>query len=251
MTTDLGIIGSAGIMIVAAALMMLLARRLRIPGIVTYIVTGLLLGPVGLNLLSIQLTTDGHGAETAIAVIAELGIVLLLFLVGLELSLDKIRAVGKVAVSAGIGQVIFTAVIGFGVALLLGFNTMESIFLATALTFSSTVVVVKLLDQKKHLNLLYGRIAVGIFLVQDLIVIIVLTFLAGLGDPESANALTIRGLGRAFLGMGSCWPLPSSPPATCWSGPWPGRPVPARPPHLESGLVLRLCRRLRNAVAFA
>jgi Kef-type K+ transport system membrane component KefB len=202
MTTDLGIIGSAGIMIVAAALMMLLARRLRIPGIVTYIVTGLLLGPVGLNLLSIQLTTDGHGAETAIAVIAELGIVLLLFLVGLELSLDKIRAVGKVAVSAGVGQVIFTAVIGFGVALLLGFNTMESIFLATALTFSSTVVVVKLLDQKKHLNLLYGRIAVGIFLVQDLIVIIVLTFLAGLGDPESANALTIAaGLGRAFLGM--------------------------------------------------
>ena len=202
MITDLGIVGSAGVMIIAATLMMLLARRLRIPGIVTYIVTGLLLGPIGLNLLSLQLSHDGHGAESAIAVIAELGIVLLLFLVGLELSLDKIRAVGKVAVAAGVGQVVFTAVIGFGIALLLGFSTMEAIFLATALTFSSTVVVVKLLDQKKHLNLLYGRIAVGIFLVQDLIVIIVLTFLAGLGDPESSNALTIAGsLGRAFVGM--------------------------------------------------
>lgn len=202
MVTGLSIIGNAGIMIVSAAALMLLARRLRIPGIVTYIVTGLLLGPIGLNLLSLQFSHDGHGAESAIAVIAELGIVLLLFLVGLELSLDKIRAVGKVAVAAGVGQVIFTAVIGFGVALLLGFNTMEAIFLATALTFSSTVVVVKLLDQKKHLNLLYGRIAVGIFLVQDLIVIIVLTFLAGLGDPESANGLTMAvGLGRAFVGM--------------------------------------------------
>jgi Kef-type K+ transport system membrane component KefB len=201
MITDLGIVGSAGIMIVVAAMMMLITRRLRIPGIVTYIVAGLLLGPVGFDLLALQPAHEGDG-YVAIAVIAELGIVLLLFLVGLELSLDKIRAVGKVAVSAGMGQVVFTAVIGFGLALLLGFSVMEAVFLATALTFSSTVVVVKLLDQKKHLDLLYGRIAVGIFLVQDLIVIIVLTFLAGLGDPASTNALALAAnLGRAFLGM--------------------------------------------------
>lgn len=202
MVTGLSIIGNVGIMIVLATTLMLFARKIRVPDIVTFIVAGLLLGPDGFNLLSVQFNHHGNGAESAIAVIAELGIVLLLFLVGLELSLDKIRAVGKVAVAAGVGQVVFTAVIGFGVALLLGFNTMEAIFLATALTFSSTVVVVKLLDQKKHLNLLYGRIAVGIFLVQDLIVIVVLTFLAGLGSPESSNALTIAGsLGRAFLGM--------------------------------------------------
>lgn len=181
--------------------MMLLARCLRIPGIVTYIITGLLLGPVGLNLLA---PVAGHGnSYSGVAVIAEMGIVLLLFLVGLELSLDKIRAVGKVAVAAGIGQVIFTAAIGFVLTLLLGFNTMEAVFLATALTFSSTVVVVKLLDQKKHLHKLYGRIAVGIFLVQDLVVVVVLTFLTGLGDPQSATFSSLAGgIGRSFLGMG-------------------------------------------------
>jgi Kef-type K+ transport system membrane component KefB len=203
---DLGIVGSIGIMIVAATLVILLARRANVPTIVLYILTGLLLGPIGLNLLAVDFAHngahDGHG-ETAVAVVAEIGIVLLLFLVGLELSLDKIKAVGKVAVAAGLGQVVFTAAIGFGLALLLGFDTMAAIFLATALTFSSTVVVVKLLDQKGHLHKLYGRIAVGIFLVQDLVVVVVLTFLAGLGDTESLEVATvIRNLGLAFLGMG-------------------------------------------------
>jgi Kef-type K+ transport system membrane component KefB len=202
MNESLSIISSVGLMIVAAAVMMFISRRLRIPSIVAYILTGLLIGPIGFNLLTLS-TPHDTGQYTGVSVAAELGIVLLLFLVGLELSLDNIRAVGKVAVAAGIGQVIFTAIIGFGLALLLGFNTMEAVFLATALTFSSTVVVVKLLDQKKQLHMLYGRIAVGIFLVQDLVVIIVLTFLTGLGDPQSANLSSIAlGIGRSFLGMG-------------------------------------------------
>ena len=200
-SNELGVVGNLGVMIIAAAAMMFVSRRLRIPSIVAYILTGLLLGPIGLDLLSLP---GGHdaGPYDAVAVVSESGIVLLLFLVGLELSLENIRSVGKVAVSAGIGQVVFTAVVGFGLALLLGFTTMEAIFLATALTFSSTVVVVKLLDQKKHLHMLYGRIAVGIFLVQDLVVIIVLTFLTGLGDPSSASLASIAwGIGRSFLGV--------------------------------------------------
>ena len=201
--SELGLVGSIGVMIIAAAVMVLASRPLRIPSIVAYILAGLLLGPIGFDLLS---SSGGYeaGQYTAVGVAAELGIVLLLFLVGLELSLGSIRTVGKVAVAAGIGQVIFTAAIGFGIALLLGFTTMEAIFLATALTFSSTVVVVKLLDQKKHLRTLYGRIAVGIFLVQDLVVIIVLTFLTGLGNSESASLAGIAwGIGRSFLGVAS------------------------------------------------
>jgi Kef-type K+ transport system membrane component KefB len=192
---DLSIIQNIGFMIVAATFLVFIARPLNVPSIVLYIVAGLVLGPVGLDLLEVDLGHGGHG-ETAVA--------LLLFLVGLELSLDKIRAVGKVAVSAGLGQVLFTAALGYGIALLLGFDVMASIFLATALTFSSTVVVVKLLDQKNHLHLLYGRIAVGIFLVQDLVVIIVLTFLAGLGEPESLEfrETVAVGLGQAFPGYG-------------------------------------------------
>jgi Kef-type K+ transport system membrane component KefB len=193
---DLYLLRSLGFILIAAAVVVILAARLRIPSIVAYIAAGLVLGPV----------TGVLTVGDAIHLIAEVGIALLLFLVGLELSLDKIRDVGRVAVLAGIGQVVFTAAGGLLIALVLGFTLMESIFLGTALTFSSTVVVVKLLDQKKEIDALYGRIAVGIFLVQDLVVIVALTFLAGLGSPETAGEpITMASAGtdlaRAFGGM--------------------------------------------------
>jgi len=192
-------------MVVTATLLVLLLRRLNVPTIVTYLGTGLLVGPfletATASFAEILGATPSLFVDT-IDLIAELGIALLLFIVGLELSLEKIRDVGRVAVVAGIGQVVFTAAGGLLLTRLLGFDWLESVFLATALTFSSTVVVVKLLDQKKELYSLYGRIAVGIFLVQDLVVVIALTVLAGLGDPDT---LTLEAAGwslfRAFAGM--------------------------------------------------
>jgi Kef-type K+ transport system membrane component KefB len=191
-----GSLEALGIMVVAAAIIVQLARTLRVPSIVAYIVAGLSVGPV-LGLLSPDALEEG-----AITTISEMGIVLLLFLVGLELSLDRIRQVGKVALVAGVGQVVFTAAGGLVLCRILDFEWMEAIFIATALTFSSTVVVVKLLDQKGELHSLYGRIAVGIFLVQDLVVVIVLTFVAGLGSREELDAVDVAvGLGKAFGGM--------------------------------------------------
>lgn len=190
--TDIPILIDLGLIVVVAAAMVLLARLVRTPTIIAYIVAGLLLGPVT-GLLEATETVD---------LIAELGIALLLFLVGLELSLDKIRDVGRVAVVAGIGQVLFTAAGGFVLGLALGFSVIESIFIATALTFSSTVVVVKVLTQKGKLDTLYGRIAVGIFLVQDLVVIVVLTVLGGLGNPEELDARAVlTGVAGSFGGM--------------------------------------------------
>jgi Kef-type K+ transport system membrane component KefB len=191
---ELPIIRDLGLIVVVGAVCLIVGRRLRTPSIVSYIVAGLLLGP-GTGLIA---------ASEAVDLIAEVGIALLLFLVGLELSLARIRDVGKVAVVAGLGQVVFTAAGGLVLAMLLGFGWLESIFIATALTFSSTVVVVKLLDQKGELNALYGRIAVGIFLVQDLVVIVILTFLAGLGEAEQLQAGSMaRSLAVAFVGMGA------------------------------------------------
>lgn len=189
---ELQILGSLGLIIVTAALFSFLGRGIRMPSIVVYILAGLVLGPM-LGIIEVD-----HSLE----LIAEVGIALLLFLVGLELSLDKIKDVGPVAVAAGLGQVVFTAAGGFLLCWMLDFTLMESVFLAVGLTFSSTVVVVKLLDAKGDLNKLYGRIAVGIFLVQDLVVIVVLTFLAGLGEGESLGFTSITiGLGKAFGGM--------------------------------------------------
>ena len=192
---DVGLLGDLGLIVLGAAVCVFAARRFNIPSIIAYIVSGLLLGPA-LGLVTVS---------DAVHIISELGIALLLFLVGLELSLDKIRDVGKVAVVAGIGQVVFTAAGGVAFCLLLGFDPIESLFIATALTFSSTVVVVKLLDQKGELDSVYGRIAVGIFLVQDMVVVVALTLLSGLARHEGLEGMEVMeiltGIGAAFGGM--------------------------------------------------
>lgn len=187
---------SLGIIVVASALMVMAGRLVRMPAIVVYLLAGVVIGPM----------FGWVEMDPALGLISEAGIALLLFLVGLELSFAKIRDVGKVALAAGIGQVVVTAAGGYVLCWLLGFPWMEALFLATALTFSSTVVVVKLLGEKGELDSLYGRIAVGIFLVQDLVVILILTFLAGMGDAgDGGKAMELgqvaSGLGKAFGGM--------------------------------------------------
>ncbi len=192
---DLEFLRSLGFIVVFGAGFAFAGRLLKIPFIVSFIFAGLFLGPI-----TVWVTLN-HTLE----LISELGIALLLFLVGLELSFERIKDVGKVAIVAGIGQVVFTAAGGMVICLTLGFTLMESLFLSLALTFSSTVVVVKLLDQMGDLNRLYGRIAVGIFLVQDLVVIVLLTVLSGLAGLEGGDRIDTgvlaRNLGFAFGGM--------------------------------------------------
>lgn len=181
-----------GLIVATAAVFAFIGKLIRMPSIIAYIVAGILLGPA----FSVVKIDD------SLKLISKLGIALLLFLVGLELSFEKIRDIGRVAVVAGLGQVIFTALGGLALCLALGFDFISSIFLAVGLTFSSTVVVVKLLDQKGELGRLYGRIAVGIFLVQDLVVIAVLTLLTGLTKSGGFDVLSIAmGLGLAAGSM--------------------------------------------------
>ncbi len=178
--------------VVAAFAFTLIGGRLQIPTIVMYLVAGLVVGP-GLNLV---------GGSESLETLSAVGIALMLFLVGLEMNVDKIRVLGKVGVLAGVGQVGLTFGAGYGCATLLGFGALEAAFLAVALTLSSTVVVIKLLDEKKESDSFHGRIAVGVLLVQDLFVIVLLTLLAGLGggaDLEFANIA--KGLGVAVGGM--------------------------------------------------
>lgn len=187
-----GLILNLGWMILGAACLGVLARMVRLPSIVGYLVAGLLLGPV----------TGLIGLSPAIEEISEIGIVLLLFLVGLELSIDKIREVGKVAVAGGLAQVALTGAGGYAICHALGFGAFESLFLAFALTISSTVVVVKVLTDKDELDSLSGRIAIGIFLIQDLVVIVVLTLLSGLSSRQGLDAGVVAvNLLKALGGM--------------------------------------------------
>jgi Kef-type K+ transport system membrane component KefB len=193
---DIAFLEALGIITIAAAFAAFVGRLVRMPTIVSYVLAGLVVGPI-----AGWIPGDGE-AHGALDVLAEMGVVLLLFLVGLELSIERIRAVGKVAFAAGIGQVLFTTAGGLGLAYVLGFGWLDALFIATALTFSSTVVVVKLLDQKGDLHSLYGRIAIGIFLVQDLVVIVILTVLSGLGRAEALTPGAIAtNIGMAFGGM--------------------------------------------------
>lgn len=193
-----------GLMIVLSAVLLVVARRFAVPSIVLFILAGLLLGPI-LGLIDLTAAFGAHhatGVSGAIALMSELGIALLLFLVGLELSLERIKDVGKVAAIAGIGQVLVTAGLGFGLVLAFGFSMVEAAMLATALTFSSTVVVVKLVGQKKDTDSEYGRIAVGVLLIQDVVVIIALTLVAGLGgQAEASGGEMALDVAKAFGGM--------------------------------------------------
>ncbi|MBT4350231.1 MAG: sodium:proton exchanger [Candidatus Magasanikbacteria bacterium] len=165
-------------------------RLLRQPLMIAYIIAGIIAGPLFLNVIS-----SGHGSFDAFA---ELGVVLLLFVVGLSLNFSYIKKVGRVAMIAGVGQVLFTATFGWLILNALGFNGIHSLYLAIAMTFSSTIIIIKLLSDKKDLETVYGRYTIGLLLVQDLIAIFIMIMIktTGLGDSlvTSISSLFIKGV---------------------------------------------------------
>lgn len=159
------------------------AVRLRQPVLIAYIVVGIAVGPAGFGLVT---------AHDQIDLLAQVGVAVLLFAVGLKLDLHHIRHIGPVALATGLGQLTFTIVIGFALVLALGKGAMEALYVAVALTFSSTIIIVKLLSDKRELDSLHGRIAVGFLIVQDLAVVIAMMSMSalrstGAGEPSSAG----------------------------------------------------------------
>jgi len=157
--------------------------RLRQPVLIAYIVVGVVVGPAVLGLVT---------AHDQIDLLAQVGVAVLLFAVGLKLDLRHIRHIGPVALATGLGQLAFTIVIGFAIILALGRDVMDAIYVAVALTFSSTIIIVKLLSDKRELDSLHGRIAVGFLIVQDLAVVVAMmamSALRGTGDGGSDTSL--------------------------------------------------------------
>lgn len=144
---------------------------LRQPLLIAYIVIGIVAGPAVFGLVT---------AHDQIDLLAQVGIAVLLFVVGLKLDLQHIRHIGPVALATGLGQLAFTICFGFGLTLLMGKGAMEAIYIAVALTFSSTIIIVKLLSDKRELDSLHGRIAVGFLIVQDLAVVLAMMVMSAL-----------------------------------------------------------------------
>jgi len=161
------------LLLAVTGLVSVIAHWLKQPLIVAFIGVGILVGPAGLKWVTIGNEID---------LLAKTGVALLLFTVGLKLDLHVIRTMGPVALATGLGQVIFTSVIGFGICLALGLSPIASLYVAVALTFSSTIIIVKLLSDKREIDSLHGRIAVGFLIVQDIVVVLVMIVLTAFGD---------------------------------------------------------------------
>lgn len=178
------------VVIIIAALFGAIANWFKQPTIAGYILAGLIAGPIGILKLNNLEVLD---------TLAEIGIALLLFLVGLEMNIKDLKHVGKPAFYAGVGQIIFTAVIGFFIITALGFSLVSSIYISVALTFSSTIIVLKLLSEKKDVESLYGKITIGMLLVQDFFAILALIFLSGLESGEFSSLQFMLTLLRGLI----------------------------------------------------
>ncbi len=173
-----------------ATLLGLLMKLLRQPIIIGYIIAGLVTGPYLLNLVT---------SPQTIEIFSSIGVALLLFVVGLNLNPKTIKEVGKISLITGLGQVIFTSTIGFLISLAFGFNIITSLYISIALTFSSTIIIMKLITDKGDADRLYGKISIGFLIVQDIVAILILMMISSM---QQGSLFSMALLIKFVVGMG-------------------------------------------------
>jgi Kef-type K+ transport system membrane component KefB len=177
-----------GIIIVIATFLAFLVRLFKQPFIPAYIITGILIGPLFLGLIK---------NPELINALSEIGVAFLIFTAGLEIKFSKLKEIGKVSTISGILQITSLFLIGYFAAIWMGFAGYAPVYVALAVTFSSTMIVVKLLADKGEINSLHGRIIIGILLIQDIAAIIALAVLSS--DLSLNNILIVLGKAAIFV----------------------------------------------------
>jgi Kef-type K+ transport system membrane component KefB len=170
------------LVLIAALAVSFIMRILKQPLVIGYIFAGILIS-IFSNAFSIDLNIS------LLDTFSKFGIAFLLFIVGIHLNPRVIKEVGKISLITGVGQVIFTSLFGYLIALLFGFSSIVSLYLAIALTFSSTIIIMKLLSDKDSLDKLYGKISIGFLLVQDFIAILILLVLSSLSSESNTTSV--------------------------------------------------------------
>lgn len=168
------------VIFVVAVPVVLIAHRLRFPSIVGFLITGFIIGPHTLGLIP---------DIEEIRVLAEVGVALLLFSIGLEFSFDRLKGWGRPIIGMGALQVIATVAIGFGTGILLGWDIVRSAFLGSTVALSSTAIVMAILSHKRWFDAPAGRITTGILILQDLAVILMMVILKVLVMPHEGTGL--------------------------------------------------------------
>ncbi|MDE2836646.1 MAG: cation:proton antiporter [Chloroflexota bacterium] len=167
------------VILVAAGAGGLVARLVRLPPIIGYLVAGAVVGPHALGLI-----THLEDVQT----LAEFGVVLLLFAVGVEISLTDLRRLGWRVLVASAGQISLTIAVGYGIGTALGWDARASLVAGMALSLSSTMVALKTLNDRGELGTLHGRMAAGMLLVQDLAFVPMMAVIAALGGEGDSLA---------------------------------------------------------------
>jgi len=175
----------------AAVGLSFILRFLKQPLIVAYILAGIICGPIFFNLIK-------SGEETY-GTFAEFGVVLLLFVIGLHLNFNHLKSIGKISLLAGLGQVVFTAAVGAGILFFMDFSLSSSFYLSMALTFSSTVIIMKLLTEKKDTETIYGKYTIGLMLIQDIIAIIIMIGLGFFKNSGNGSDIFVMLISKLLL----------------------------------------------------
>jgi len=166
-----------------------IARSLKQPIIIGYIIAGMIIAAF------IGFGFDIEASQETITIFSDLGIAFLLFIVGLHLNPKIIKEIGGAALVVGLVQIILTFGLGFVVSLyILGYGIVGSAYVGIALAFSSTIIIMKLLSDKKNLDSLYGKISIGILIVQDLVAVAVLMFISSLSNGTTFSSFALRTL---------------------------------------------------------
>ncbi|MFN8625513.1 MAG: cation:proton antiporter [Candidatus Binatia bacterium] len=180
--TEGNILRDLVVLFAAALPIVYIFQRLNVPSVVGFLIAGIVIGPNGAGLI----------AQTAdVESLAELGLVLLLFVVGLELSLAQLARLGRIIVWSGCIQVFGTGALGYAVAWLLGLSLSTSLLLGFLLAHSSTAIVLKTLSDRGEINAPHGRLTVGILLIQDLSLIPMMLLVRLLATGEAMSWLAV------------------------------------------------------------
>jgi Kef-type K+ transport system membrane component KefB len=191
------LLSSIGICVIAAAVLAFAANRLKQPLILAYLLAGVAIGPE----MGLHLVNDHESIQT----VAEIGLILLLFIIGLEIDLKKLAAAGRPVVLTGVLQFPLSVALGLGVFYLLGLRNGEGrftlLYVAVCTAISSTMIVVKLLYDKFELDTLPGRITLGVLVFQDIWAIIVLAIQPNLLDPRVGPLAGSLGKGLVLVAV--------------------------------------------------
>jgi len=182
------------LIIVLASVLTILARVIKQPAIIAYLIAGILAGPLFFNLIGSSVDSAG-----IIQNLARIGVAFLLFIVGLHLDFRLLKEIGKVSIIAGIAEVILVGLAGFIIAAQLGFSNLSSFYIGLTIAFSSTVVVVKILSDKKEMNTLHGRISLGILIIQDILAALAIMLLPFINSSSTDLMFFAYSFGKAIL----------------------------------------------------